>query len=80
MDAMQEIAFSLDTTGKCCPMPMVETNQAIKALAVGEELEIIATDIGTRKDIPSWCERTGQTLLASSEHGKELRFYVRKNR
>lgn len=80
MDEVQKITLSLDTSGKCCPMPMVETNKAIKALAIGDVLEIIATDIGTLKDIPSWCERTGQTLLASSEQGKELKFYVRKNR
>lgn len=74
------VTSTLDTSGKCCPMPMVETNKAIKALAVGDVLEIIATDVGTRKDIPSWCERTGQTLLSSSERDKELRYYVRKNR
>jgi len=79
---MEEISVTstLDTSGKCCPMPMVETNRAIKTLAVGDVLEIIATDVGTRKDIPSWCERTGQTLLSSSEQDKVLRYYVRKDR
>jgi len=79
MDTPQA-TVTLDTSGKCCPMPMVETNKAIKALAVGDVLEIIATDVATLKDIPSWCERTGQTLLASSEHDQTLKFYVRKNR
>lgn len=71
---------TLDTSGKCCPMPMVETNKAIKGLAVGDVLEIIATDVGTRMDIPSWCERMGHTLLSSGEQEKVLRFYVRKDR
>lgn len=75
-----QVTSTLDTSGKCCPMPMVETNKAIKELAVGAVLEIIATDIGTLKDIPSWCERVGQTLLASSEQDQVFRFYVRKNR
>lgn len=75
-----KVASVLDTSGKCCPMPMVETNRAIKALTIGDVLEIIATDVGTRKDIPSWCERTGQTLLSSSERDKVLRYYVRKER
>lgn len=69
---------TLDTSGKCCPMPMVETNNAIKALAVGQVLEVIATDVGTRTDIPSWCERTGQTLLSMSEENGVLRYHVRK--
>lgn len=75
-----QVTTTLDTTGKCCPMPMVETNQAIKSLAVGDVLEIIATDVGTRKDIPSWCERTGQTLLSMTEQSGVLRYHVRKDR
>lgn len=75
-----QVTSTLDTTGKCCPMPMVETNRAIKAMALGDVLEIIATDVGTRKDIPSWCERMGQTLLSMSEQDKVLRYYVRKDR
>ncbi len=79
MNALQATA-TLDTSGKCCPMPMVETNQAIKALALGDVLEIIATDVGTRTDIPSWCERTGNTLLSMSEENAVLHYYVRKER
>ena len=71
---------TLDTSGKCCPMPMVETNKAIKSLALGDVLEIIATDVGTRKDIPSWCERTGQTLLSMTEENGVIRYLVRKDR
>ena len=74
------VTSTLDTSGKCCPMPMVETNKAIRQLAIGDVLEIIATDVATRSDIPSWCERTGQTLLASTERDKTLRYLVRKDR
>ncbi len=74
------VTTTLDTSGKCCPMPMVETNRAIKALAVGDVLEIVATDVGTLTDIPSWCERTGQTLLSSDERDQKLYYYVRKER
>lgn len=75
-----QVASTLDTSGKCCPMPMVETNKAMKGLSLGDVLEIIATDIGTRKDIPSWCERTGQTLLSMTEENGVLRYHVRKDR
>jgi tRNA 2-thiouridine synthesizing protein A len=68
----------LDTCGKCCPMPIVETNHAIKSLEPGQVLEIVATDIGTQKDIPSWCVRTGNTLLGSESENKTYRYYVRK--
>lgn len=74
------VAATLDTSGKCCPMPIVETGRAIKALAPGEVLEIIATDKGTQKDIPSWCERTGQTLLSMTEENGVFHYHVRKDR
>ena len=76
----RQVTSTLDTTGKCCPMPMVETNKAIKFLAVGDVLEIIATDVGTRKDIPSWCARMGQTLVSMTEENGVLRYQVRKDR
>ncbi len=59
-------------------MPIVETNVAIKKINSGEILEIIATDAGTQTDIPAWCDRTGNTLMESSETDGVIRFYVRK--
>jgi tRNA 2-thiouridine synthesizing protein A len=74
-----KVTSTLDTSGKCCPMPMVETNKAIKSLSSGDVLEIIATDPGTRNDIPSWCQRTGNKLLDSRGDGKVYHYYVSKN-
>lgn len=74
------VTSTLDTSGKCCPMPIVETNRAMKGLVLGDILEIIATDMGTQKDIPSWCERTGQTLLSMTEENGVLHYHVRKDR
>lgn len=72
------VTETLDTSGKCCPMPIVETNKAMRTLAAGDVLEIVATDPGTRKDIPAWCERTGNRLLSVDDGGLEIRYYVRK--
>ncbi len=69
----------LDTSGKCCPMPMVDTNQAIRKMRSGGILEIIATDPGTRNDISSWCKRKGHELLDTVEAGSQFRFLVRKS-
>jgi len=72
------ITASLDTSGKCCPMPMVDTNAAIRRLQNGEVLEIIATDPPTQSDIPSWCGRTGNELLGSESAGGRFRYLVQK--
>lgn len=68
----------LDTSGKCCPMPMVETNRAIREVSAGQILEIVATDPATRRDIPSWCARTGNELVDTAEDGTTFRYYVRR--
>jgi tRNA 2-thiouridine synthesizing protein A len=75
----RKVSRQIDTSGKCCPMPIVETNMAIKKVNSGEILEIIATDPGTQTDIPAWCERTGNTLVESSEADGSIHFYVQKS-
>jgi len=68
----------LDTSGKCCPMPIVELNRAMGRLAAGDELEVVATDPGTCTDIPAWCERTGNELVESMSTEGGYRYLLRK--
>ncbi len=74
-----QVTITLDTSGKCCPMPMVEANKAIKKLAEGDVIQIIATDPGTLSDIPSWCERTGNELISYNEQNSTYEYYVKKS-
>jgi tRNA 2-thiouridine synthesizing protein A len=69
---------TIDTSGQCCPVPLIETNRAIKTMQPGEVLEVISTDIGSRMDIPAWCKRTGHELLRAEEEGETFRYFVRK--
>ena len=69
---------TLDTSGKCCRMPMVETNKKMKSLSAGDILQIIATDPGTQVDIPSWCKRTGHELITAKAENNIFEYYVRK--
>ncbi len=70
--------LQIDTSGKCCPMPMVETNKAMKGLNAGDVLEIIATDPATQQDIPSWCERQGHQLLESEHQAQNYIYRIKK--
>lgn len=69
---------SIDTSGQCCPVPMVETNRAVKQMQSGQVLEVICTDIGSKMDIPAWCNRTGNKLVASEERDGKFYYYVRR--
>ena len=54
---------TLDTRGLLCPLPVIRTQDRIRGLPPGTELEVIATDPGTRQDIPAWCRVHGHSLL-----------------
>ncbi len=69
---------SLDCMGLYCPMPIVKTAAKIKQLKTGEVLEVVADDVGIKKDMPAWCEATGHECLGVEEEGKEIKVYVKK--
>ena len=68
----------LDCMGLYCPMPIVKTAERMKSLAPGEVLEVIADDIGIKKDMEAWCEATGNELMGFIEAGGEIKVYVKK--
>ncbi len=76
--SIPKVDRTIDTSGQCCPVPMVETNRAAKQMRPGEVLEVICTDIGSKMDIPAWCRRTGNKLVASEERDGKFHFYVQR--
>ncbi len=72
--------FTVDTSGTCCPAPVLEATRAVRRMKAGEIVELVATDIGSRMDIPLWCQRTGNELLAQEERAGVLYYYIRKRR
>ncbi|HFD78797.1 MAG TPA: sulfurtransferase TusA family protein [Gammaproteobacteria bacterium] len=75
---MSEIAATVDASGLNCPLPILRTRKAIKDMQAGEVLEVVSTDPGSVKDMASFCEQTGNTLLASNESGERYVFLIRK--
>jgi TusA-related sulfurtransferase len=75
---LPEPALTIDTSGKLCPFPIVETARVIKGLAEGEVLRVVATDPGIALDMPMWCKATRNEHLATFEEGKVWTSYVRK--
>jgi tRNA 2-thiouridine synthesizing protein A len=69
---------SLDCFGLLCPMPVIKTAQLIKELKIGQVLEIVATDMGIKNDLPAWCRSTGQQYLGMEEKNGEYRAYIKK--
>jgi len=53
-----EVTETLDVKGLNCPMPVVQTKQAVDELGPGETLEVLATDSGSMSDIDGWASTT----------------------
>ena len=72
------IDVKVDARGLNCPMPIVRTAQAVKALASGGTVEVLATDPGSVKDFAAWSKSTGNELVEQSVDGGVYRFVMRK--
>ncbi len=59
-------------------MPIVKTRDAMKGMAVGEVLELVADDPGSDPDMRSWTQRTGHELLLAQHTDGIYRFLIRK--
>lgn len=72
------VSTIVDARGQSCPGPLVSLAKALKDAHGGDLLELLATDPGSRSDIPSWSEISGNELLESSESDGEFRYLIRK--
>ena len=75
---MSAIAQRVDARGLSCPLPIVRTAIAIKALQSGELIEVLATDPGSTKDFTAWAKTTGHELVESSVEEGVFRFVLRR--
>ena len=71
---------TLDCIGLFCPMPILKTRDALKAMPVGQVLEMTSDDPASEADMKSWTARTGHELLEIEKNGAVYRFVVRKTR
>jgi tRNA 2-thiouridine synthesizing protein A len=74
-----EITQTIDARGLSCPMPIVKTAQAVKAIPSGAVLELLATDVGSIKDVAAWCRATRNELIEQTSDGAVYRFVIRRN-
>ncbi|WP_454105443.1 sulfurtransferase TusA family protein [Marinobacter sp. MBR-105] len=68
---------TLDTSGLRCPMPLLKTKLELNSMTPGEELEVVATDTGSLRDIPAWLALSAHTLVSQSESNGEYRFVIK---
>jgi tRNA 2-thiouridine synthesizing protein A len=68
----------VDAAGFLCPMPIVKLAEAVKSVAVGQVVEVVATDPGILEDAPAWAVMSGHDIIGAYSEGDRHRFWFRK--
>ena len=57
----------IDATGLNCPMPVLRLQKALRDIASGGQIRLLASDPMAAIDVPHFCQEQGHTLIASAE-------------
>lgn len=69
---------TVDYRGLFCPMPIVKISKDIKEIEIGQVVEMLADDPGSKADVQAWANQTGNELLEMKEEGGVFKFYIRR--
>lgn len=69
---------TLDVKGMHCPLPVLRANKALRSLAPGDRLRVLATDRAAVADFQAFCRETGHVLIAQGDDAGVLSFLIRK--
>jgi tRNA 2-thiouridine synthesizing protein A len=78
--AMTEIHRSIDARGMACPGPLMALIGAIRQGQVGDVIEVLSSDEGSKSDIPAWVAKASHELVEVDPEEGFARFVVRKAR
>jgi TusA-related sulfurtransferase len=73
-------ANTVDARGSACPGPLLEAKKGIGKVKIGEIIEILSGDPGTRKDIPAWAGKVGHEFLGVASAEGYDKLYVRRKK
>lgn len=72
------VARVVDARDLRCPLPLLRLRQALREVAVGDLLELQATDAGSVRDIAAYARLSGNTLEAYLDIEGTYRYWVRR--
>jgi TusA-related sulfurtransferase len=75
-----EKTHPIDARGMPCPGPLMSLIGAIRQGQVGDTIEVLSSDEGSRTDIPAWVAKAGHELVEVVDDDGYAHFVVRKVR
>lgn len=70
---------TVDATGLQCPGPISRLKEEIDNILPQEILDITSSDMGFYRDVESWCNVTGNTLISKSKKDGIITARIQKN-
>lgn len=68
----------LDLSNLKCPLPALRARKALRAVAPGDEIEVVCTDPMSAIDIPNMVREEGGLLVEQTVENAILFFRIRK--
>jgi TusA-related sulfurtransferase len=68
----------VDARGTACPGPLLAAKKAIGEMESGQIMEILSTDVGTKRDVPKWATKKGHEYLGDVEDSGYFKIYMKK--
>jgi len=69
---------TLDAQGLKCPLPVLRARKALRDVAVGSRLCVLATDASAPRDFAAFCRESGHELIESVEAAGIYRITIRR--
>lgn len=70
----------VDARGTSCPGPILAAKKSIVEVPVGQVMEVLASDAGTKKDLPAWCKKTGHEFLGMFEDAGDIKLFIKRTK
>ncbi|HEX9717383.1 MAG TPA: sulfurtransferase TusA family protein [Actinomycetota bacterium] len=80
MTVTTNVDRTIDARGMPCPGPLMSLIGAIREGQVGEVIEVLSSDDGSKTDIPAWVAKARHDLVEVVQEDGYTRFVVRKAR
>ena len=68
----------IDCSGDACPLPLLKLKKALAQSNVGDILKVIATDPGSKRDIPAFIDSSKHDLVMLDEQDGRFVFDIQK--
>jgi tRNA 2-thiouridine synthesizing protein A len=70
----------VDARGVSCPGPLLKAKKGMGNIEIGQILEIMSNDPGSKNDIPRWAKKVGHEFLGSLSMDGADRLFVKRQK